>query len=298
MNFRPYEKKDMPLIAEYLERIRTDSYFYSPLYIEIWNDAKLFHICEGTHGLYLHSRKDNAFFLPFSSDMDNAINELAALAREDGLDYVICPASEDIMPASLDASFIVERQSCYDEYLYERVRLETLKGKDLQSKRNHIARFKREVQNPIIRKIEKSDFPELLSLAREIIQKMPGEMLQSLEDEFSALSNALELWDNFNLDGCLIEADGRILAYTIAEIRRNTAIIHFEKARQEIQGSYQMINQEYVKSLPPEVSIINRQEDLGLEGLRKAKLSYKPMGFIRKYRITKHDSLIMSDNSH
>ena len=288
MNLRPYESKDTSLISKYLKHIETSSYFYLPFYVEIWKDAKDFYLYEGKHGLYLYSKKDKAFYLPLSNDMDSALCELDELCKIENLDFSICPIDENQTVFFSSPEYKVERKDIYDEYLYDRAKMETLSGKSLQSKRNHISRFKRDNPEYTLRKIEKKDFPYLIELAKMIVDTFPEEMHESLSDEFSALKNALEVWDEFNLDGLLIEVDGKIIAYTIVEKMGRYAIIHFEKAIQEITGAYQTINQEYVKTLGSEIEIINRQEDLGLEGLRKAKLSYKPIDFIKKYSICKN----------
>lgn len=288
MNLRPYESKDTSLISKYLKHIETSSYFYLPFYVEIWKDAKAFYLYEGKHGLYLYSKKDKAFYLPLSNDMNSALSELNELCKIENIDFSICPIDENQTVFFSSPEYKVERKDIYDEYLYDRAKMETLSGKSLQSKRNHISRFKRDNPEYTLRKIEKKDFPYLIELAKMIVDTFPEEMHESLSDEFSALKNALEVWDEFNLDGLLIEVDGKIIAYTIVEKMGCYAIIHFEKAIQEITGAYQTINQEYVKTLGPEIEIINRQEDLGLEGLRKAKLSYKPIDFIKKYSICKN----------
>ena len=288
VNLRPYESKDIPLISKYLEHIKTDTYFYLPFYVEIWKDAKDFYLYEGKYGLYLYSKKDKAFYLPFAENMNLALSELDELCKAEELDFSICPITEEQTIYFSSPEYKIERKDIYDEYLYDRVKMETLSGKSLQSKRNHISRFKRENPEYSIRKIEKKDFPTLIELAKMIVDTFPEEMHGSLSDEFSALKNALCVWDEFHLDGLLIEVEGKVIAYTIVEKMGRYAIIHFEKAIQEITGAYQTINQEFVKTLGPEIEIINRQEDLGLDGLRKAKLSYKPIDFIKKYSICKN----------
>ena len=81
--------------------------------------------------------------------------------------------------------------------------------------------------------------------------------------------------------------DGKLQAFTIGSYnaREDMAIIHIEKANPEIRGLYQFINQQFLIHEFADTSLVNREDDLGLEGLRKAKLSYNPIGYARKYQV-------------
>lgn len=282
--FRPYSPEDRALVDHYMKKMNTSSYFYSAFYVEIWKDAKDFLIWEGKHGLYIYSITDKAFFMPLSESPVRAIEELRAASSEHGLPLSFCPVPEEYIGFFDPSVFEVERKSMYDEYLYSREKLETLSGKSLQSKRNHVSRFWRENPEAEIVKIEKKHFPLLIDLATYVKDGMP-EHKQSLSEEFSAFMNTLEIYEESPLEGIAIFKQDELVAFTIAEIKDDMIIIHFEKARAEITGAYQTINQEFLKRTGSEGTIVNRQEDLGLEGLKRAKLSYKPISFIKKYGI-------------
>ena len=81
--------------------------------------------------------------------------------------------------------------------------------------------------------------------------------------------------------------DGALEAFTIGSYNpfEDMAIIHIEKANPEIRGLYQFINRQFLLSEFPNVRLVNREDDLGEEGLRKAKMSYNPCGFARKYLV-------------
>ena len=86
--------------------------------------------------------------------------------------------------------------------------------------------------------------------------------------------------------GALIIVNGRFEAFTIGEmVNHNTAVIHIEKGNTDVHGIYTVINKEFVTRAFPETKYINREEDMGKEGLRKAKSSYHPSGFVYKYNI-------------
>ena len=79
----------------------------------------------------------------------------------------------------------------------------------------------------------------------------------------------------------------KIVALTLGErLNKDTLVIHVEKAKSEITGLYQAINWEFLKNQAPDFRFVNREQDLGIGGLRKAKMSYNPVRLIKKYRIT------------
>jgi len=97
---------------------------------------------------------------------------------------------------------------------------------------------------------------------------------------------ALERMDELQLCGGIYYVDGKPAAYILGEeiAEGKTFVIHFEKAVGEYKGLYQFINQSFAAILPEKYTYINREQDLGDEGLRQAKLTYRPVGFIKKYR--------------
>ena len=88
-----------------------------------------------------------------------------------------------------------------------------------------------------------------------------------------------------------VYVDDKLEAFTIGSYNsfEDMAVIHIEKANPEIRGLYQFINQQFLLHEFPEVPLINREDDLGIEGLRKAKMSYSPLDFARKYEVRQID---------
>jgi hypothetical protein len=107
-----------------------------------------------------------------------------------------------------------------------------------------------------------------------------------LAAESRCIKRVLEAWgDLFGIKGAIISVDDRPAAFTVAEVFREDALlIHFEKGLHEYSGIYQAINQMFLEHNRT-YSLVNREQDLGDEGLRQAKLSYNPAGFVRKYRV-------------
>lgn len=107
------------------------------------------------------------------------------------------------------------------------------------------------------------------------------------EKEFCVTLNALKYMEELELKGGLIRADGRVVAFTLGEeCNHDTFVVHIEKAFADVQGAYPMINQQFVEHEGKNYTYINREEDTGAEGLRKAKLSYYPVFLQEKGIVT------------
>lgn len=165
-----------------------------------------------------------------------------------------------------------------DEYIYLSEKLINLSGKKLQSKRNHINRFKADNPDwqyfPLTSKEELDECAYMLDEWEEVnISKIDF----SQRFDYIATKLMLEHFDYLQLKGGAIRVNGKIVAFTIGEpITSDTFVIHVEKAFGGINGAYTIINQQFVEHEASEFMYINREEDMGLENLRKAKMSYYP----------------------
>jgi len=173
------------------------------------------------------------------------------------------------------------------EYIYPVKDLIELKGMAYSPKRAHIKVFEKKYKYeyaPLL----KEDFNELIEFQSEWIERHKGDRAPSvLYEEHQAIVNALENWNDFPLFGTCIKIDGRIIAYTIAEeLDEETVDIRFEKAFSEYKGVYQFLNKTFLSRQAKNYIWVNREEDMGDDGLRKAKLSYHPVRYEKKYIVT------------
>jgi len=165
-----------------------------------------------------------------------------------------------------------------NEYIYFSEKLITLKGKKLQSKRNHINRFKKD--NPDWHYFTLSSHEELHECC-EMLDKWEDLNLHKTEESFRydylATKTMLENFDALGLRGGYIRVNGKIVAFTIGQpLTEDTFVIHVEKAYSGINGAYTIVNQQFVENEASDYKYINREEDMGIENLRKAKESYYP----------------------
>ena len=180
------------------------------------------------------------------------------------------------------------------DYLYDIDRLADLTGKKLHAKRNHINRFMDNNPSWVYEEITPQTLPECLEMDKEwyrrsMVREGAAEE-RDLGDEGIALRTAMDHYHALGLEGGLIRVYGEVVAFTMGDrLNSDTYDVHFEKAYGELQGAYAMINREFarwVRAKHPNVRYLNREDDMGVEGLRKAKESYYPYRMVEKYAAT------------
>ena len=169
------------------------------------------------------------------------------------------------------------------DYVYSREKLATLKGKKLHGKRNHINKFMQENPDWEYKKLVPSMYEDCIAVYdgwKESKDLSEDEFANERRSVVLALTNMEEL----GLTGGAILLDGKIKAFTVGErLNDDMQLIPIEKADSEINGLFPMINQQYVLHECADVQYINREEDMGVEGMRKAKRSYYPDFMVKKY---------------
>lgn len=172
------------------------------------------------------------------------------------------------------------------DYLYRTTELISLSGNRYHKKRNLLRQFEKNTSHqyaPMTAAVAKKvlDFQEDWCEWRECF------LHEGLVSENQAIFRVLENWENLSgvLGGCLM-AEDRMAAYAIGEhLSSDTLLVHFEKGDPTIKGIYQAINQRFLAEEAKNAAWVNREQDLGEPGLRKAKESYQPSGFLKKYRV-------------
>ncbi len=174
------------------------------------------------------------------------------------------------------------------DYLYEYKTLSELKGKKLHGKRNHINRFEEKFPNYEYEAIDDTNYKECIELAFNWEKENNPDGAEDKIYERDIIAKALKDREILGLIGGLIRVDGRVIAFTLGEpINDSCFVVHFEKAYADIQGAYPMINREFVRRQLKGYKYINREEDLGIPGLRHAKTSYQPVRLVEKGIVTR-----------
>ena len=200
------------------------------------------------------------------------------LADEYAVNYLKLPETE----------YFVEEQVDSKDYLYDGNAMRTLAGKKLHKKKNHINGFLREYGDRTeYRALCCSDGHEVWEFLDRWREKKGDEVEEHLDYEVQGihdiLKNCCDLY--VHMGGVFI--DGVMEAFTMGSYNpiENMAVIHIEKANPDIRGLYQYVNQQFLLAEFPSVDWVNREDDMGLEGLRAAKMSYYPADYARKYLV-------------
>lgn len=191
---------------------------------------------------------------------------------------------EDLFPGQF--TFRTDRDSF--DYVYAIDDLADLKGRKFQKKRNHVNKFRSLHPNFQVLPLTVCNMPQVQHMLNEwyrIRMKEDPEGNYLLEN--IALSRACRDYAGLEMDGILLMDGGEVLAVTMgSRMNRDTFDIHFEKAREDVEGAYAAVNCEFARYLRlkyPDLRYLDREDDMGLEGLRKAKLSYNPDHLVSKH---------------
>ncbi len=174
------------------------------------------------------------------------------------------------------------------DYVYSIDDLADLKGRKFQKKRNHLHRFRAQHPNCRVETLTPANMQAVQDMVADWYRtRQESDPLGNYELEKAALRRLFAHYDTLKPEGLVLMEDDRVLAFTIASfLSEDTMDVHFEKAREDVDGAYPAINQamaQYLREKYPQVRYLDREEDMGLEGLRQAKLSYNPDHMVEKY---------------
>ena len=207
---------------------------------------------------------------------DNLTEELVNALLADSGGKLTIYALEDSQVSAL-SSFKVESEPMPDlfDYIYRRTDLALLQGGHLQAKRNHVNRFKADNPDFEYRPLT----PELFDECRRLTEIWQGEkgVSDTIDAERQVMENIFSNWESLGMIGGSIWVNGHMVAFSYgAAVTNDTFDICVEKADRNIEGAFAIINQQFASHLPEQYIYVNREDDMGLPGLRKAKLSYHP----------------------
>jgi hypothetical protein len=243
--------------------------------------------------LTLFSQFDRRSVYPFpvgQGDIKPVLDAIIADSQQRGIPCrltLLNQADMELLEAYYPGKFRFRCDRNDFDYVYNIDDLADLRGKKFQQKRNHLNRFEQNYPDWRVAHIDS----ETRKDAAEVVEKWfrakrESEPEMDLVLEQVALRRAFENFDALGLEGLVLYAGGEPVAVTMgSRLSDDTFDVHFEKARDEIQGAYGAINRAFARHLRekyPELRYLNREDDLGLPGLRKAKQSYNPAFLVEK----------------
>ena len=233
-----------------------------------------------------------AFSYPAGKDeaVKKALEALMEYCRERKCPFRLYNVTEEHF-AQLCGWFPDRFQIRYDrdaaDYVYETEKLATLAGKKLHGKRNHINKFKALYPDWSYESLNDDNVEECFQMALKWRNQNGCDDDVEKNAEMCVTLNSLRLYKELGLRGGVLKIGEKIVAFSVGEpLCSDTFVVHIEKAFPDIEGAYPMINQQFVLHECMDYTYVNREEDTGAEGLRKAKLSYRPVFMVEKGIVT------------
>ena len=254
----------------------------------IWN--RYYNLEYADNGEFLFIRfnikgKESAYFFPIGKgNLKKAIDELYeySKARGERLRFIlVTKENADKLSALFPDRFLMEPdRNCFD-YVYLTEKMISLSGKKLHSKRNHLNYFLENYKYEYLKITEQ----KLLEECAQKAYKLVSEKTKNRNSfELGAMERYFENYFGLNQKGGAIRIDGEIVAMSFGErLNRETALIQIELADENYRGAYQVINKLFCENEWKDCLYVNREEDMGIEGLRRAKKSYQPEFLVEKY---------------
>ncbi len=297
LTFKPIEIQDIPKLEPFYglrpnrtcDSIFLESYIWKEYYnvqFAIWENKALLWLME------MDGRKFSAMPLCRPEDLKDAFDAIERYFNENlGFPLVINLAdAEAIELLDLPAEkYLVEEQLDSRDYLYDGQAMRTLAGKKLHKKKNRLNAFMRNYEGRFeYRRLTCGDGEAVWNfLEKWRRDREEGSTEDHLDYEARGICDILRNCGEIPCSMGGVFIDGELEAFTIGGYNESEkmAVIPVEKANPEIDGIYQYINQQFLLDAFPEAELVNREDDMGLEGLRQAKLSYNPCGYARKFLV-------------
>ena len=291
--FKRPELEDQELISSYFAKAPGRSCERTFVNVYLWSRHYKVKFAVIEDALVFRDEGDGfAFSYPAGEDeaVKRALEALMEYCRERECPFRLYNVTEEHF-AQLDGWFPGRFEIQYNrdaaDYVYETEKLAALAGKKLHGKRNHINKFKNLYPEWSYEKLSDDNVEDCFQMALKWRNQNGCEDDPEKNAEMCVTLNSLRLYKELELTGGVLKIDGKIVAFTVGEpLCEDTFVVHIEKAFPDVEGAYPMINQQFVQHECMDYKYVNREEDTGAEGLRKAKLSYRP-AFLEEKGIVK-----------
>lgn len=290
IDFRPIQLEDREKYNPFLHDGKSRGCEYSFANLYLWGRQKAA-VVEGQMVLFSQFNRKTVYPYPAGAgDKKPALEAIIRDSQERGIPCRITGLDNDDI-AQMEKMFPGQfRYHCdrdFYDYVYAIDDLADLKGRKYQRKRNHYNRFRDHFPYYCVETITRENIPQVAQMLEDwYTQRQEIDPDGDYHMEKAALRKALQHYEQLGMEGIVLMDGDRILAMTMGSpLSPDTFDIHFEKARAEAETAYTVINCEFarfLRSRHPELRFLNREDDLGIEGLRKAKLSYYPHHLVEK----------------
>lgn len=258
----------------------------------MWRDAYQLQLSEVDGALAIFSWRadpEDSFLFPLLGGSANAqaVRRCLDHLATSGHAAAMARATEaDLQRLGItDAEFVIESDRDNWDYVYLIDDLIHLAGNRYHRKRNHVEQFRSQYRFEY-RRLTRDLVPACQELQDKWCDEKHCDLVATLRAEARAVKDVLENLEVIGVTGGCIEIDGRIEAFALGELLNpETVVIHIEKANAAFHGLYQMINQQFLEHEWSQIRYVNREQDLGVDGLRRAKESYLPDHMVEKFTV-------------
>lgn len=299
LKFKEIELSDKTIFEQVLKQEQPEMSEYTFTNLFIWRRSRVIEFAEYKDGLIVKTLHDGktGFYPPVGyDDLGEVYSVISDYAKKSNLPFVIerVPGYqvERLRQTGDDKNYLFTDDRDNYDYIYTSEKLAFLKGRKLDGKRGFVNNFRKKYQFNYL-KYHSHMRERCLKMAGSWINrkgKLEAPQLIGLLNEFEALNQLLEHFDELDFIGGVLCVNGNPAAMTFGEpLNDDMFVVHFEKANTDYVGSYQMINQQFVQNeMVGKYAYVNREQDLGISGIRKAKKSYVPDRMLSKYSVTRN----------
>jgi len=295
-NFKCLSLEDKDLINSYVENSGVESYEYlfSSLYMWRKLDNVKYAIIEGALVIEKNEEGKGTFYAqPIRYTKENLVNIIESLANRNE-NYT----DRDYFFGDVDKRFINDLKEYTDykieikedvddfEYVYKTIDLIELKGKKYHGKKNHVNTFEKSYNY----EIKAIDNDKVVKDCLTLLHRWHEEVLETIDKEMcmeiDAIKDIFGELQYLDLKSIAVYVDNELAGFAVGEkVNDKMAVIHVERGELEYKGIYSFVNRKFLMGCFSDTEFVNRQEDTGNEGLRKAKESYHPAKMIKKYLV-------------
>lgn len=287
--FKAIESCDIELIRSYINKFQFWTCDYNVANLFSW--SSFVNVKWGMYKERLLFYNYNSQFMLYPLGVPFTVTELYSMSRmmeNEGFkgNFISVPEEYVEKDRSITDNFEVVYDPCNSDYLYLTEKLAELKGRKLHKKKNLVSQFRRNYTGYQVKVFSDEYIGPCLDLSEKWSRDQSDVPNEGKQLELEVLKRALSNCNLIGLEGLLLFHGGKLIAFSLfSGQREDMATVHFEKFDYDYKGSAQAINLETAIYLKGRYKYINREQDVGLEGLRKAKMSYEPEKLIPTYQL-------------
>lgn len=293
--FKPIELGDKELFNKFLKTYTYKTYEYAFSTLYLWREMCKTSLAVIHDALIIRKEEKNKgqyFMAPIKAEkhkLKDIVQEL--------MEYKKTSTNMPFLFRDIEEEFLSELQDLFGDkveyeedvnnfdYIYSTAELIELSGRKFHGKKNHYNSFVKNYDYEIKDIKEENIGQQCIFFARQWLENKDNVSFQ-LQYELKVIEDMIHNLSNLNLEGTAVKVNNEIAAFTLGEkLNENMSVIHIEKGNNDYKGVYAFINRMFLNNYFKDVATVNRQEDLGVKGLKKAKQSYNPIRLEKKYNV-------------